>query len=85
MHGKKNDKVIITLCLNDLEHPLSGDSNWKKSKTITVTLNNDGYASTTITPGTDFKYVDGRSDRARLGFQAYKYNKAPVEVTYPEN
>ena len=86
-YGTPGDRLTVCLDLNDLEHPISnGNANWKVSKSITLTISSDGSAQTTISPGSSFKYVSGRSDKARLRFKVptnYS-NKGDITVYYPD-
>ena len=85
VYGTPGDKLTIKLDLNDLEHPLTnGYANWKYSNSVTVTIHSDGAATATISPGSSFQYVSGRSDRARLRFIAPKTNSDDVTVFYPD-
>ena len=86
-YGTPGDRLTVCLDLNDLEHPISnGDANWKVSQSITLTISSDGAAQTTISPGSSFKYVSGRSDEARLRFKVpINYtNKGDITVYYPD-
>lgn len=81
--GATGDKMTIVLSLNDLEDPNpDGTPNWKKSATKILVVG--GTSSATIKPTSDFYFVSGRSDRARLSFVAASGNSGTVEVTYPD-
>ena len=81
--GTKGDVLTVTLSLNDLEKPnADGTPNWKKSNSIKLTIGTKN--SCTISPGSLFGFVNGRSNRARLTFTASSSNKGTISVTYPD-
>lgn len=85
VYGNSGDKLIVELALNDLDKPnANGTPNWKLSKTITITIGSTGVGFGTISPGSAFHFVPGRSDKARLKFKAPSSNTNGVTVLYPD-
>lgn len=83
--GNPGDKLIVELALNDLEKPKAdGTPNWKFSNSVTITIGSTGVGFGTISPGSAFHFVPGRSDKARLKFKAPSSNTNLVVVLYPD-
>lgn len=80
--GKKGYKVTVYLDLYD-SYETDSTLQWKKSATKTITCKNNVSVSATISPTKTFKFVSGRTTKARLRFTAAKANKGDVNVTYP--
>ena len=79
--GRNGDKVKVQLDLYD-NNVNSSNANdpWKKSFVGTYTISN--YIQLTIKPR-DFKFVAGRTPKARLRIWALSTNKDSIDVSRP--
>ena len=80
--GRAGDKITVRLDLYDnTVNSTNENAHWKKSYQGTFTINS-GATYFVIKPK-DFKFVKGRTPKARLKFSAPSGNKGSVDVIYP--
>ena len=80
--GRAGDKITVRLDLYDnTVNSTNENAHWKKSYQGTFTINS-GATYFVIKPR-DFKFVKGRTPKARLKFSAPSSNRGSVDVIYP--